>query len=123
MVRLSNTDSLCFPKSAEELMNHFHINESENGSVFPQVLGMFKALRESKSILVGSGLIKEKSPALKFFSENIQEIAQLIILWEIESGRITRRSSIAKRYLEVENHESNLYLFMLEIEEEFNESL
>ena len=75
----------------------------------------------NSSLIVSTGLIKEKSKALSFFSERVQEIAKLIILYEVEKEFISQRSMIAKSYLEKEPNETNLYLMMLELESQRGE--
>ncbi len=105
-----------FPKNSSDLENYFGVDEETPVVVANAVKGIGKAITESKSILIESGLIKEKSKALTFLSKKVQEIARLIILYEITSQVVTNRTRIARQYLEVEPTESNLYLLMLELE-------
>ena len=115
-IYVARETALCFPNDAENLLKHFDVSEENNQIVFSSLLGIHKAIREGKSLLIGSGLIKEKHPALEFLSKNISEIAELIILYEIGTINVTSRSLVAMKYLETEKSDTNLYLFLLELE-------
>lgn len=115
-IYVARETTLNFPKVEEELLKHFDVSEENKRGVFPSLVGIYKAIKEGKSLLIGSGLIKEKHPALEFLSNKISEIAELIILYEIEAMDVTRRSLVAMKYLETEKTDTNLYLFMLELE-------
>lgn len=105
-----------FPSNEDELHNFFGVEEETPSIVAVSISALAQAIRSSESLLIESGLIKEKSKSLQFLSQKVQEIARLIILFEIESARVTYRTRIARQYLEVESTESNLYLLLLELE-------
>lgn len=105
-----------FPRSEKELMEFFEVTDSNIDTVRRPIIGLYKGIKENHSLIKLSGLIKEKSDALSFFADKMQEIAKLIILYETESGLITNRSLIARTYLEKVSNEGNLYLMMLELE-------
>lgn len=121
MVNVRDNNQLVFPKSEKELMDFFSVSESQLNIVRMPLIGLYKGVKENGSLIKCTGLIREKSKALAFFSEKVQEIAKLIILFEIESGRITGRSKIVSQYLEREPSEGDLYLMLLELESQRGE--
>lgn len=104
------------PKSEKELMDFFSVSEANITMARMPLIGLYKAIKENGSLIKATGLIKEKSKALSFFADKVPEIAKLIILYEIETGRISERSKVASQYLEIEPSEGELYLMMLELE-------
>lgn len=115
-IKITNSDCLTFPRSEKELIDFFKVPNAEINSLKMPIFGLYKAVKENHSLIKLSGLIKEKSIGLSFFSGKVQEIAKLILLYETESGKVTNRSLIARQYLEKESNEGNLYLMMLELE-------
>lgn len=106
-----------FPKDIDELLMYFDIeNIKGNEDIISSIIRLENAIVSGKSLLIESGLIKEKSKSLKFLSEKLQEVAKLILLYEIKNGMVSTRSRVARQYLEVDANESNLYLLLLELE-------
>lgn len=116
LVKITSNTPSCFPKSEKDLMDFFSVIDSNISAVRMPLIGLYKGIKENGSLIKTTGLIKEKSKALSFFSEKVHEIAKLIILYETETGRITARSKIVSKYLERESCEGDLYLMMLELE-------
>lgn len=116
IVKIISSSTSSFPKSEKELMEFFAVTDSNIDTVRRPIFGLYKGIKENHSLIRLSGLIKEKSDALAFFTGRVQEIAKLIILYETEMGFVTYRSLIARTYLEKESNEGNLYLMMLELE-------
>ena len=115
-IYVARETTLSFPSNEEALLKHFDVTEEQKPVVFSSLIGIYKAIKEGNSLLVASGLIKEKHPALEFLSKRISEIAELIILFETATMNITSRSLVAMKYLETEKTDTNLYLFLLELE-------
>ncbi|MBE0451938.1 MAG: hypothetical protein IBX70_14015 [Clostridia bacterium] len=115
-VKVTSDGIYKFPRSKEELLRHFSTNEAEAKTFYNSIIGIYNAVKNKGSLLVESGLIKEKSASLPFMSSKLNEIAELVILFETEVLQISERSFVARRYLECESNETNLYLFLFEIE-------
>ncbi len=116
LINVTSSTEIKFPQNAEELKTFFGIPMGTSDKVYKQVLGLYNAVRSKQSLLIGSELIKEKSPALKLLASKISKIAELIILFEISQTDITSRSKIASKYLEIESNEINLYQMLFELE-------
>ena len=115
-IRIVSDDINTFPHSIEELFKYFDLSDNATDIIKKAIVGISKSITESSSMLIESGLIKEKSKALDYLATKVQEIAKLIILYEVENHRITSRSIVVKDYLEIESNTNNLYLLMLELE-------
>jgi len=115
-IYVARETTLSFPNDEEDLLKHFDVSDEYKSVVFSSIVGIYKAIKEGKSLLIGSGLIKEKHSALEFLSKKISEIAELVILYETETMNVTSRSLVAMKYLETEKTDTNLYLFLLELE-------
>lgn len=102
--------NLCsFPKTEDEFLELFTKLDAEK-----QLRGLYRAIVNRKSILVGSGLYAEKTIGMPIMVENFELIIHLIIAHDLETMDISR-SQIVKRFLGKKATENLLYVMFFEL--------